>query len=123
MSETPTAELVKRAREIFQHRRYGGGSDYEPDFDILQPLADRLEALEADNMRLTNAIVDSALLEQDEESVLADEAVALAFLRNYIMQNSELELTGATRLSEALLWNADSPFNAASTPNNSTGEK
>jgi hypothetical protein len=74
MSETPTAELVKRAREIFQQRRYGGGSDYEPDFDILQPLADRLEALEAqvDGLKLTRTILREQLLSSGIEPLVVD---------------------------------------------------
>lgn len=40
-------DLIERLRDAFQRARYGGGGDYNPDGDLYDAAADRIEALEA----------------------------------------------------------------------------
>ena len=41
------SDLIERLRDAFQRARYGGGGDYNPDGDLYDAAADRIEALEA----------------------------------------------------------------------------
>ena len=40
-----STDIVEKLRETFQRRRYGGDSEYHPDFDLFDVAADEIEKL------------------------------------------------------------------------------
>lgn len=41
------SDLVERLREVFHQRRYGPNAEYDPDFDLFDVAADKIELLRA----------------------------------------------------------------------------
>ena len=41
------SDIVEQLRAAFQRKRYGGGDDYDPDFDLFDVAADEIERLAA----------------------------------------------------------------------------